>query len=594
MFFKKISKCIRLFIKENPLYSSLIILIEIISALLLPINLFYMSKLIDSTGSGKIDVFVTAIFLLTAFFNVFLSYYKNRYLLLLDFDFGHKMESAFIQKCSKLPYKDFENPKVLDLLELAEEASDGKMTELFDSTVFFISNLFRIFGLLFLFLQTGILLSLLYIAVLSIVIILDFKAINLMNKMLEGQTQKERNFKYYEEEMSNRHTLSYLKAVNGIKIFRQKVTELAKLLGKERLSVTYKAQKYTIISYFTTAIWFMVSVITLALGAYEGRITISLFVVSVTALSTALDISESLSVGLSTIAEDSFFIDKFLEMLSLEESQLKPSGQNKDFDNFSENKLADDKQAFIEFKNVWFKYEGQDKYVIKNLSFKIHRYKRTALVGHNGSGKTTVIKLILGLYYPDKGSVLINGENIKNYSREELSLLFSSVFQDYARFELSLAENIRLTKNTSSEKISELLEKVNLNKFKNMDEVNLGKMEENSIDLSGGEWQKLAILRALYAESSYILFDEPFSAIDPISEAELHHELIDLMGKRGCLLVSHRLGSAKNSDNIIVLSEGSVAEEGNHRCLMDRNGLYREMFSKQSKWYLGGKNENIV
>ncbi|MDO4754295.1 MAG: ABC transporter ATP-binding protein, partial [Bacillota bacterium] len=146
---------------------------------------------------------------------------------------------------------------------------------------------------------------------------------------------------------------------------------------------------------------------------------------------------------------------------------------------------------------------------------------------------------------------------------------------------------------TSNARVRELLKTVAMDEFIGQEDRFLGKMMEDSLELSGGQWQKLAIARALYRSDAYILFDEPFSAVDPVSESELYRQLVSLMEERGCLLISHRLGSARLTDRIIVLSEGRIVEEGSHEALIQRKGLYSRMYEEQSKWYReDGANED--
>jgi ATP-binding cassette subfamily B protein len=210
--------------------------------------------------------------------------------------------------------------------------------------------------------------------------------------------------------------------------------------------------------------------------------------------------------------------------------------------------------------------------------------EKIAIVGENGAGKSTLIKLILGQYRPSSG--FIDWNNCK-YPNGKVSV----VFQNFIKFELSLRENIILgnaNENIDDERVMEILEKCELmdlfHELGGLD-VELGQIYEGGRQLSGGQWQKLAIARALYNDADLIIFDEPTSAIDPISEMKIYQKLIDICQDKTAIFISHRLGWAKSVDRIYVLESGIIAEEGNHEQLIANNGLYSDMFNLQSSWY---------
>ncbi|MBH1940854.1 ABC transporter ATP-binding protein [Mobilitalea sibirica] len=246
----------------------------------------------------------------------------------------------------------------------------------------------------------------------------------------------------------------------------------------------------------------------------------------------------------------------------------------------------------IEFRNVSFGYK-KEEYIIKNLSFRIEGKKSIALVGHNGAGKTTIIKLLFRLYDPDEGEILLNDKNIKEYNLKAYRSLFAAAFQDYKVFALSIKENVLMRKGTPKDdtlviealkkagvydKVMTLPDGINTNLTKEFD--------EQGAQLSGGEFQKIVVARAFAKNVPIKVFDEPSSALDPIAEYDLYESILkDSFGKT-MIFISHRLSSVRNADMVYMLEKGTIIEQGSHIELMDLHGAYADMYQKQAKNYL--------
>ena len=246
----------------------------------------------------------------------------------------------------------------------------------------------------------------------------------------------------------------------------------------------------------------------------------------------------------------------------------------------------------ITFRNVSFGYPGTDYEVLKNVSFTMKWGQNYALVGANGAGKSTVIKLLTGLYTDYEGEILINGKELRKYAPQEQKGIFSVVYQDFCRHSLTFRENCQIgnpCEVLSEKKMAELAEQFELShtieRFPDGYDTLLGKIREGSLDLSGGEWQKLAMIRALLRPAKVRILDEPTASLDPKTESEIYGLFQQMTEKTLTILISHRLGFSKLADQIIVFENGCICEQGNFRELMEKKGLFYTMYEEQRSWY---------
>lgn len=253
----------------------------------------------------------------------------------------------------------------------------------------------------------------------------------------------------------------------------------------------------------------------------------------------------------------------------------------------------------FQFENVSFKYPGHDDYVLKNVNLTISNGMKLAVVGVNGAGKTTFIKLIMKLYEPTVGRILLNGVDIREYNREKYFKLFSPVFQNVECFAMPIYQNISFAdeENTDMNKINSVLEqsglKAKIDSYETGIHTNLLKIfDKKGIDLSGGEKQRLAMARALYKDGKVVILDEPTAALDALAEDRMYREFENMIQNKTAIFISHRLGSTRFCDKIAMFENGSVVEEGTHNELMKKDGKYAYMFQIQSQYYKEGGQAN--
>jgi ATP-binding cassette subfamily B protein len=253
----------------------------------------------------------------------------------------------------------------------------------------------------------------------------------------------------------------------------------------------------------------------------------------------------------------------------------------------------------IEFKNVSFKYPGAEPYILKNFNLELNAGKHYAIVGINGAGKTTLTKILTKLYDNYEGEILINGRDLRDYSQAEIKAASAVVYQDFSRYPLDLYNNIavgNILDRDNKERVENAVNIIGLtdvvDRLPRKYDTPLTKIKEDGVDLSGGEWQRIALARLIVSSAPLKILDEPTAALDPISESRVYEQFGEIIrhnqqsGAQGItIFISHRLGSTKLADEIIVISEGKTAEHGSFDELMQHGGLYAEMYESQAEWY---------
>lgn len=312
----------------------------------------------------------------------------------------------------------------------------------------------------------------------------------------------------------------------------------------------------------------------------KRNLALSDFSVIVTAMNNLKDVVNDLSDGISTVKRESMYFKNLAEFLEYENKVVNGA------------KTADEFKT-LEFKNVTFTYPESKEPTLKNFDFKLSKGQTVAIVGENGAGKSTFIKLLLRFYDADSGEILYNGVNIKEYDIDSLRERISTVFQDYKVFALSVAENVLCKEIETNEEFIKAVDAMKnsgaYDFVKNLPEkentVITREFDEKGVGLSGGEQQKLAVARVFAGNTDLAILDEPSSAFDPVAEYKMYENLIEATKDKTVIYISHRLSSAVLSDKIFVISDGTVKESGSHKELMDLNGIYSNMFTLQAENY---------
>lgn len=306
----------------------------------------------------------------------------------------------------------------------------------------------------------------------------------------------------------------------------------------------------------------------LVYGCVYGQITVGAFAAVFSSIDVMFLLMEEIfQDSLGSLSQNIGRINNFLNLMERPETEQ----ESVEIDNGS-----------IVLENVSFRYPEAEFRCLNHICLEIQDGETVAVVGENGAGKTTLARIILGIYKPDSGKVIVGGKIMDENHNYFPSV--SAVFQKFNRYKLDLEENIRISdlksKKDYRETIQAVDEELNVEKHKILSR------DFDGIDLSGGQWQKIAIARGIYKESKILLLDEPTSAIDPLQESRLYQTFLNVAEGKTCILITHRLGLAKIADRIIVLKEGKIVENGNHYQLLEQNGEYSRMWKAQAGWYM--------
>lgn len=546
----------------------LIILESIISALTDPLIIYATKLSVDSIVgfvSGGADVKPVIFLVLLFAWKELSKFFRN----ILDIKLEQRLElnlnKSLMNKLSLIAVDEIEKPEFQDKLNQIKDRPHLAVIELFNSSILILSTVIKVVGIAFVFFNISGILGISYLIAAVFDILFTFMAVNKMNKMFENTSRNEREMENVIDILKNKDALYEIKVFKMKNLFLNRFEKYSSAVFKERLDTTLKSQNYLLLSSVVNIVWMGLVILFIVSKLLAKAIGAGDLTAIVTSASNTLDMAEDFVYEASTVSNNGYIANTLFYILSYDERKVEKS-----------SKYGDE----IEFSHVSFKYPGTQKTVLHDLSFRINKDKVTAIVGENGAGKSTIIKLVAGLYEPTEGTVRISNMNPYSMSNEDISNELSIVFQDFKNYEISLRDNILFGKVGD---ISEDLKLLELDKYS--EDTNIGKLEEDGVYLSGGENQKLALARAIQKKSDFLIFDEPTASMDPMVEAKMYDNILKVLKSRGAIIITHRLVLSKLADDIIVLGDGRIVERGSHDELMNRGGIYKQMYDEQSGWY---------
>lgn len=580
---KQIKEILSMVWKYNRIWGGIKLLNAVLLAVLVPINTILFQKIIDdilillrhkqiTTGMYlEFGLFVAALLL-----DVILTSFDKCIEIRFDMKMTDGLERDIIQKYKNLDYSCYEKSATYDIISRISKNPGEKSKLIYWKIIEIIKILISLVGLVLVFRQASNLLIVIFILFLIPMLYENYKAGSLWYELYAKQTMDERKVAYYERLLTSKTSLIELiiyQATDYIKSLWEKQSE--KML-KEKDATLQKVEKALLKKSLFATLWYICCTGILIHSVMTGHISVGLFIAL---FNTTLSIVGTITSLLETFGDFSkeikevSYISSFFELKNTE----------------SRTGHIDHPIHRIRFEHVSFAYPNSEKEVLHDANFEIDLSRSTALVGENGSGKTTIIKLLCGLYRPTKGRIMIDDQDLNKLSSQEIGKLIKVVFQDFYQYELTVRENIgfgNLGELDRDDKLNNALELVNLKDVKDLGlDRNLGKLEMDGVDLSKGQWQRLAVSRLFLTDTAYVILDEPTASMDPVSEYKMYQLFCSLMKSRGSLMISHRLASAKMADHILVLKHGNIIEQGNHDDLMKNQGIYYTLFCKQAEWY---------
>lgn len=356
-----------------------------------------------------------------------------------------------------------------------------------------------------------------------------------------------------------------------------------------RITKKYRPKLFGMTYCETHAGWMFAKVFSAAYMSYKVLVahayTVGIFVVVYQAIGTFTNSLLSLFSVIPKLQENGLFAGRLLKIINYESKIETEEG---------EEKIPKEFQC-LELKNLTFRYPNSDKAILKNINLTIRKGEKIALAGLNGAGKTTLVKLIMRLYDPTEGSILMDGVDIRKFNIREYRAMFSTIFQDYQLFAVKLVENIYMRETVAEEngKAASYLLQSRLEGFDDKMESNITKeFDKEGIVFSGGQSQKVAIARAFAKDGEFVIMDEASSSLDPIAEAEIYSIIMEEMQEKSMVIISHRLSTIQNVDKIFYIQDGEITEAGSHHELLELDGKYAEMYKVQAEKYKESRKEN--
>ena len=491
------------------------------------------------------------------------------------------VDRKIYQTCLKLNLAFFESPAYFDVLQRARAAGPGRINGIFNSVVTIIKlsgNLLILFW--YIFKMNPWVIPILILLTIPL-FVTKFSFSKKMAALNHQNAAKQREASYIGNILTDIHHAKEIRAYNfGGYLFERYCQVRDSLLVMSNKLMKQNKIREILSSAFLSLVWSVLFYFMIR-NIIQGNNHVTDITFFLALMPMAMNAIHPFSNAVTNLYQNSLYVQHLFDLFT-----YAPSDKE-----IHETQAIPAEIETIEFNRVCFNYP-ESTTILENVSLRLQKGKIIALVGLNGAGKSTTLKLFSRLYDPVQGSILANGIDIKQFDIQEYRKRISVVFQDFAKYQFTVNENVFLgdvSNPLNDIKIKSSLNLMHANQFVEKlpsgYETKMGRLFEGGKDFSLGEWQKIAIARALYRDSDFVFLDEPTSALDAISEKDFFVQLKESIGKRGALLISHKISAVKHADYIYILNAGKITEEGTHEQLMNMKGLYHELFdSSENIW----------
>lgn len=498
-----------------------------------------------------------------------------------------------MEKAKEVDISAFDQPEFYEKLENANREAGHRPIGVLSSTFDAISKLITLISYIVVLVTAPDMwwaaLVMIAISIPTAVVSFSYRRKNYMYMRFRSKDRRQMN--YYSDIMVNKDMVKEIRIFDLGDRFTDSFDEVFSgyYAGIRRLIVreNFWQISITIFSSIVNCVFFAM----IAYQVFEGRLMIGDYSLYTGALTSIASNVASLITVSASVYEGTLFVDNLISFMKVKPTVV-PSREEPEH-------VSRGCAHTIEFQNVSFRYPQTNRDVLKNINLTIRPGETAVLVGLNGAGKTTFIKLLTRLYDPTEGRILLDGKDLREYDVKELYAMFGIIFQDFGKYALDVKENIKLgdvNREHSMEDVMKAAKAANVEEYisrlpRGYDTPLMKYFERDGIELSIGQWQKLAIARAFYSTSDILILDEPTASLDPMAEQEIFNQFDALRRDKTTIFVSHRLSSATSATKIIVLEYGQLIEEGTHRELMEKRGKYYELFSTQARRYIESQSE---
>lgn len=585
-FFRVIKELLILSLKSNPVYIVIFSVIAILSGMFFTFNTIVTNNFFDSISKyivNKItfeNLFIQlfllcACLIMTQILNGTVNFLSDDLFTKIQGNIGKMLN----MKSSRIDAIDYENPLFLDNINKAQEGLENGLSILCIIILIVMLYVPYFISMEIYLYKLSPILSLSIIIIFLPTILAQFIKIKLFTDLEDTIAPIRREYEYYEKCIIDKKYFKETRLLGCFSYFKKLYKDALMMFNNKILNTQKKSIFIDFLLKLLTLSGYIIVLFLLVHCVLNKSITVGAFGAVFGSLGIIISMArEVICMHIANIVENIGTVKNLIKFFDMDERVGKC--------------IEITGSPTIDIKNVSFKYPGNSENTLHNISFNIASNETIAIVGENGSGKSTLVNLLIGIYTPTEGDVLISGYNTKNISMNSLFKYISGVFQKFQRYKMTLKDNISISdfnSNITDLRINEAIKKadfeVNDNSFLEGYNTMLSR-EFDGIDLSGGQWQRIAIARGFYKKHNLIVLDEPTAAIDPIEETKLYNKFKEMSKGKTSIIVTHRLGSAKIADKIIVLDKGNITQIGTHNELMKKNGKYKEMFKQQSKWYI--------